>query len=163
MENEENKILNEEKKELEVTKNFNSLENIENARNSKKKIYTNITDTKKIFNLENNVDVKLNDCEGECIRVKEILIKTIEKPMKNPIVDEETGEVIQDTEYKKVSILIDDEGVSYVTASKMFTNQLISYLELFGFSELEEKGVEIKIIKRQIKNSVNKALGFELL
>ena len=47
--------------------------------NTKTEVFTNITDTKKIFNLENNVDTLLNDCEGETIRVKEVLIKRYER------------------------------------------------------------------------------------
>ena len=37
--------------------------------------FSNIKDSKKLFNLETHVDFKLNDCEGETIRVKEVLIK----------------------------------------------------------------------------------------
>ena len=47
-------------------------------------IYTNISDQKKLFNLESKVDCLLNDCEGETIKVKEVLIKRYEKPMKEP-------------------------------------------------------------------------------
>ena len=82
--------------------------------------------------------------------------------MAEPEVNEETGEVIRDTEYKKVCILIDDEGKSYVTGSKMFTNQMIRYINMFGIQDIEE-GLEIRIVERAVKNSANKALGFELV
>ena len=127
--------------------------------NTKSQIFTNITDKKKMFNLDSHVDNLLNDCEGELIRVKEVLIKRYEKPMKNPIIDEETGEVIKDKEISMACILIDDNNKSYATGSKVFTIQLIRYLEMFG---IDENGFEIKIIKNK-QDSGNKTLGFEVV
>ena len=131
--------------------------------NTKCHIETNIQDQKKIFNLDTHVDEKLNDCKGESIRVKNVLIKTYEKPLSEPIVDEETGEIVKDKEYKRVCILIDDSGKSYVTGSSMFTLQMLKYIRMFGTQKMEEEGLEIKIIETPVKNSSNKALGFELL
>lgn len=127
--------------------------------NTKSQIFTNITDKKKMFNLDSHVDNLLNDCEGELIRVKEVLIKRYEKPMKNPIIDEETGEVIKDKEISMACILIDDNNKSYATGSKVFTIQLMRYLEMFG---IDENGFEIKIIKNK-QDSGNKTLGFEVV
>lgn len=143
-----------------MIKDFNEMENVSSR--SKTNVFTTITDNKTIFNLENTCDYKVNDCKGEVIRVKDVLIKVIETPMAEPEVNEETGEVIRDTEYKKVCILIDDEGKSYVTGSKMFTNQMIRYINMFGIQDIEE-GLEIRIVERAVKNSANKALGFELV
>lgn len=143
-----------------MIKDFNEMENVSSR--SKTNVFTTITDNKTIFNLENTCDYKLNDCKGEVIRVKDVLIKVIETPMTEPEVNEETGEVIRDTEYKKVCILIDDNGKSYVTGSKMFTNQMIRYINMFGIQDIEE-GLEIRIVERAVKNSGNKALGFELV
>lgn len=143
-----------------MIKDFNEMENVSSR--SKTNVFTTITDNKTIFNLENTCDYKLNDCKGEVIRVKDVLIKVIETPMTEPEINEETGEVIRDTEYKKVCILIDDEGKSYVTGSKMFTNQMIRYINMFGIEDIEE-GLEIRIVERAVKNSSNKALGFELV
>ena len=81
--------------------------------------------------------------------------------MKEPIVDEETGEIIKDKEYKRVTILIDDKGKSYVTASKMFNIQFLKLISVMG--EIGEDGVIIKIKNVAVKNSSNKALGFELV
>lgn len=131
-------------------------------RKSEQQVYTSIEDEKKIFNLNNTCDYKLNECVDEVIRVKDILVKLIKTPLDEPIVDEETGDV-KEFEYKKITILIDDGGKSYVTASKMFANQFIDYLMMFGFDTIKEDGLEIKIIKRSVKNSSNKALGFELV
>lgn len=122
-------------------------------------IYTNITDQKKIFNLDSKVDNLLNDCEGELIRVKEVLIKRYEKPMKEPVIDEETGEILKDKEISMACILIDDNEKSYATGSKVFTIQMMRYLDMFG---LNNEGFEIKIVKNKTERG-NKALGFELV
>ena len=101
----------------------------------------------------------LNDCEGELIRVKEVLIKRYEKPMKEPIYDEETGEIIKDKEITMACILIDDNNKSYATGSKVFTIQMMRYLQMFGITN---EGFEIKIVKNKTEKG-NKALGFELV
>ena len=143
-----------------MIKDFNQMEGV--ASRSKTNVFTTITDSKTIFNLENTCDYKINDCKGEVIRVKDVLIKVIETPLAEPEVNEETGEIIRDSEYKKVCILIDDNGKSYVTGSKMFTNQMIRYINMFGVEEIEN-GLEIRVVERAVKNSGNKALGFELV
>ena len=127
--------------------------------NTKASIFTNITDQKKIFNLDSKVDALLNDCEGEIIRVKEVLVKKYEKPMKEPIVNEETGEIEKDTEISMACILIDDNGKSYATGSKVFTIQMMRYIQMFG---INKDGFEIKVTKVK-QTSGNKALGFELV
>lgn len=127
--------------------------------NTKSQIFTNITDKKKMFNLDSHVDNLLNDCEGELIRVKEVLIKRYEKPMKEPVVNEETGEILKDKEITMACILIDDNNKSYATGSKVFTIQMMRYIEMFG---IDEKGFEIKIVKNK-QESGNKTLGFEVV
>lgn len=126
---------------------------------TKADIFTNITDQKKIFNLDSKVDNLLNDYEGSIIEVKEVLVKRYEKPMKEPIVDEETGEIIKDKEISMACILIDKNDVSYATGSKVFTIQMMRYLEMFG---INEDGFLIKIVKNK-QQSGNKSLGFELV
>lgn len=126
---------------------------------TKSQIFTNITDKKKMFNLDSHVDNLLNDCEGKLIRVKEVLIKRYEKPMKDPVVDEETGEIVKDKEITMACILIDDNNKSYATGSKVFTIQMMRYLEMFG---IDEEGFEIKIVKTK-QDSGNKTLGFEVV
>lgn len=142
-----------------IIKDFGQMESV--ASRSKTNVFTTIKDPKIIFNLENECDYKINECKGELIRVKGVLIKVIETPLAEPEVNEETGEV-HDKEYKKVCILIDDNGKSYVTGSKMFTNQMMRYINIFGIQAIEN-GLEIKIVEKAVKNSNNKALGFELV
>lgn len=149
--------LNVEETGVTVVKGFGELSK---GSTTKQEMFTNITDQKTIFNLESKVDNLLNDCEGETIRVKEVLIKRYEKPMKEPVLDVQTGEVIKDKEFSFACILIDDNKKSYATGSKIFTIQMMKYLQMFGISE---ECFEIKIVKNKISNSSNKALGFELV
>lgn len=153
MENEEIKM---EETGMTTVKGFGELAN---RTKTKTNIFTNITDQKKIFNLDSKVDCLLNDCEGELIRVKEVLIKRFEKPMKEPIINEVTGEIEKDKEITMSCILIDDNNKSYATGSKIFTIQMMRYLQMFGISE---EGFEIKIVKNK-QTTGNKALGFELV
>lgn len=158
MENEE--IKNEEVKEEVAMTTVQDFSALQRSSSTKAEMFTNITDKKKLFNLDSHVDCLLNDCEGEKIRVKEVLIKQFEKPMKEPLIDEETGEIIKDTEYSMACILIDDNGKSYATGSKVFTIQMKRYLQMFGLEAAE--GFEIKIVKNKTEKG-NKSLGFELV
>lgn len=129
--------------------------------NTKADIFTNITDTKKIFNLDSRVDNLLNDMENSVIEVKEVLIKRFEKPLAEPVIDEVTGEVIKkDKEVKMSCILIDTNDVSYATGSKVFTIQMMRYLQMF--KKIPDEGLLIKIVKTK-QSSGNKTLGFELV
>lgn len=160
MENEEmkNEILENEGKEVSALATVQDFGALNKSTNTKAEMFTNITDQKKIFNLDSHVDNLLNDCEGELIRVKEVLIKRYKKPMKEPLIDE-TGEVIKDTEITMACILIDDNNKSYATGSKVFTIQMMRYIQMYG---IDEEGFEIKIVKNKL-NTGNKALGFELV
>lgn len=131
--------------------------------NTKTQVITNITDEKKLFNLGNKVDVMLNDCEGETIRVKEVLIKRYEKPMETPLIDEETGEIIKDKEITMSCVLVDDDGKSYATGSKVFTIDLMRYLQIKANSGRQNESFDIKIIKKKVGDRGNKALSFELV
>lgn len=157
----------EENKELAVASNENyqiiGFDGLGGNTNTKTEVITNITDEKKMFNLENKVDELLNDCEGELIRVKEVLIKRYEKPMKEPIVDETTGEIIKDTEITMSCVIVDDNDKSYATGSKTFTIQLMKLLQMRNRLGKNNESFEIKIIKKKIANSGNKALSFELV
>ena len=131
---------------------------------TEKKYFTTIdlTDTKKLYNLDNSeMNHLLNDCEGQAIRVKDVLIKEFTHELEEPKVNEKTGEVVE-YEVKKVCILIDDAGETYVTASKVFTNQMKRFISMFG-DEAIHNGLEIRIIKKKMADSSNKALGFELI
>ena len=130
--------------------------------NTKTQVITNITDEKKLFNLGNKVDVMLNDCEGETIRVKEVLIKKYEKPLETPLIDEESGEIIKDKEISMSCVLVDEDDKSYATGSKVFTIDLMRYLQIKARTG-RQKIFDIKIIKKKVGEKGNKALSFELV
>lgn len=161
MTKEKENLQENEVREEEMSLQVNNLNNVMNIGKSKVNCFTTLEDTKKIFNLENSCDYKINDCKGEMIRVCDVLIKVIERELEEPIVNEETGE-IQDKEYKKVCILIDEAGKSYVTASKMFTNRMLRYLDMFGIESIKN-GLDIKVTEVSVKGSSNKALSFEVV
>lgn len=157
----------EENKELQVVTNENyqiiGFDGLGGNTSTKTEVITNIKDEKKMFNLENKVDELLNDCEGELIRVKEVLIKRYEKPMKEPVVDEVTGEIIKENEITMSCVIVDDNEKSYATGSKTFTIQLMKLLQMRSRLGKNNESFEIRIIKKKIPNSGNKALSFELV
>lgn len=162
MENEKQEEIfeNEEvKEETEIV--LQDFGHMSKNRNTKVDIFTNITDTKKIFNLDSRVDNLLNDMENSVIEVKEVLIKRYEKPLREPVVDEVTGDIIKkDKEVTMACILIDKNDVSYATGSKVFTIQMMRYLQMF--KKIPDEGLLIKIVKNK-QASGNKTLGFELV
>ena len=164
LKNEEMETL-EEKTAMAVQENYSISDfgGIGRSSTTKTQVVTNITDRKKLFNLENKVDEMLNDCVDEMIRVKDVLIKTYEKPMKEPIFDEETGEILKDKEYSMSCVIVDDNGKSYATGSKMFTMQLMRYLQMEEQLGEHPETFDIKIIKKKVGENGNKALSFELV
>lgn len=159
MENLENEEMKNEEVALTNVQDFGSLQT---QTDTTADIFTNIKDKKQIFNLNSNVDFLLNDCVGEKIRVKDVLIKRYLKPLKEPVVDDVTGEIIKDHEMTMSVVLVDTEGKSYATGSKVFGIQIMQYLQMFATKQGFEP-FEIMIIKKAIKGSSNKALGFELV
>lgn len=122
-------------------------------------IYTTIdsSDIKTLYNLDNgDCDFRLNDCKGEAIKVVNVLIKSFDR------YKDEDGKELDEPINKKVTILIDENGKTYVTASKIFAIQMLRFINRFG-NEAITKGLDIKIIEKEIKGSKNKGLGFELI
>lgn len=156
-----------EVKEMVVSENNNYMVSdfggLSRNLNTKTEVFTNIKDSKKIFNLENNVDTLLNDCVGETIRVKEVLIKRYEKPLKEPVINEETGEIIKDKEITMSCVLVNDENKSYATGSKVFIIQLMRYLQMQERMGQKGETFDILIIKKKVGDKGNKALSFELV
>ena len=149
-----------------MNKNENGLAVIKNEteKGTQMNIQTTITDEVKLFNIDDlECDVKLNDIEGQEIDIVDVYLKRIESKLKPEEVEinEETGEVINDKKVSVVTILIDKEGKSYVTASKFFASRLIKLIGVFGIEKIK-KDIKIKIVKKQLENG-NKALTFELV
>lgn len=151
--------MEENTKELGMIQSFKALQK---DSQTKKEMFTNITDEKLIFNLENNVDFRLNECKGERIKVKAIMFKKFTTPLEEPVTDV-NGEIVKEYETKMVTILIDDQNKSYVTASKTFGFDMQKYVLTFGTDKMESEGVDIEIVEKAVKNSANKALSFKLV
>ena len=150
MENEElkNEVLENEGKEVSALATVQDFGALSKSTNTKAEMFTNITDQKKIFNLDSHVDNLLNDCEGELIRVKEVLIKRYKKPMKEPLIDDETGEI--KTKYR--TILFDENGQTYATGSYGIYNILKKIVQIYGLPESWENPLKVKVAKRPIGN-----------
>lgn len=156
---EEKENLNEEKA-VAVVKNEAVTET-----GTKIQVETTIQDKKEIFNIENgDIEVKLNDIVGQEIILKDVFMKRVESKLKQEDIEfnEETGEIISDTKISIITILVDEAGKKYVTASKIFAMSMFNLIRTFGVEDIQ-KGIKIRIIKKSISNSVNKALSFELV
>ena len=156
---EEKENLNEEKA-VAVVKNEAVTE-----LGTKIQVETTIQDKKEIFNIENgDIEVKLNDIVGQEIVLKDVFMKRVESKLKQEDIEfnEETGEIITDTKISIITILVDEAGKKYVTASKIFAMSMFNLIRTFGVEDIQ-KGIKIRIIKKSISNSVNKALSFELV
>lgn len=156
---EEKENLNEEKA-VAVVKNEAVTET-----GTKIQVETTIQDKKEIFNIENgDIEVKLNDIVGQEIVLKDVFMKRVESKLKQEDIEfnEETGEIISDTKISIITILVDEAGKKYVTASKIFAMSMFNLIRTFGVEDIQ-KGIKIRIIKKSISNSVNKALSFELV
>ena len=159
MEENENKV-NEESKELALLKAEGTTEN-----GTQIMTQTTLQDKKQIFNIENGeCDIKLNDIVGQTITIHDIFMKKIvsKLPEEDIEISEETGEILKDKKVSIVTILLDEEGNKYVTASKIFAMSILNLIRTYGIKDIQ-KGVDIRIIKKSVSNSANKALGFELV
>ena len=163
MENEEIKneslMVNERKNEI---KSFS--ESI-NSSNVDITTITTIVDKKQLYNLTNGEDcAKLNDCVGEKLTIKDIVIRFYDKELEEVQVNEETGE-IKEFERKVSCIVVDETGKAYATGSKSFAYQLKNFIEggYITEQEIKENGLQIEIIKKQGQNTQNKVLGFKVL
>ena len=160
MENEENVRMEEENsKELGLV----SIES-KNQNGTVMEVNTTVQSKKDIFNIENGeCDVRINDIVGEEIVVTDVFQKRIIRKLRDDEIEvDENGEIKQDMKYSIITILIDEQGIKYVTASKTFAYAIQNLVNTFGIEEIQ-KGIKIRIIKKSISGSNNKALGFELV
>ena len=165
VEMEVNEIMEEEKENqvneetaVSVVTGFNQVAKKEGTR---VKIQTTVKDVKVLFNLEEHIDFKLNDCENDEILVKNVVMKEYEKDVPEYI-DEFTGE-LKNVERKVVTIIIDEQGKSYVTASKLFAMRMLKCIELYGVDKIQNEGINIRITKSNYGDKGNKKLGFEII
>ena len=91
MENEKQEIFENEEVKEETGMVLQDFGHMSKNSNTKADIFTNITDTKKIFNLDSRVDNLLNDMENSVIEVKEVL--KICKKLENKLISNIFGSV----------------------------------------------------------------------
>lgn len=159
MENEEMKN-NEEVKELAIIKS-----KAETETGTLISTETTVQDKKEIFNIENGeCDIRLNDIVGQEIEITNVFMKRIVSKLKDEEIEinEQTGEIVSDKKISVVTILLDKDNKKYVTASKIFAMSVLNLIRTFGIEDLQ-KGLKIRIIKKSVSGSNNKALGFELV
>lgn len=159
MENEEMKN-NEEVKELAIIKS-----KAETETGTLISTETTVQDKKEIFNIENGeCDIRLNDIVGQEIEITNVFMKRIVSKLKDEDIEinEQTGEIVSDKKISVVTILLDKDNKKYVTASKIFAMSVLNLIRTFGIEDLQ-KGIKIRIIKKSVSGSNNKALGFELV
>lgn len=159
MENEEMKN-NEEVKELAIIKS-----KAETETGTLISTETTVQDKKEIFNIENGeCDIRLNDIVGQEIEITNVFMKRIVSKLKDEDIEinEQTGEIVSDKKISVVTILLDKDNKKYVTASKIFAMSVLNLIRTFGIEDLQ-KGLKIRIIKKSVSGSNNKALGFELV
>lgn len=165
MENEEIKNNEEIKKNEEVKELAIIKSKAETETGTLISTETTVQDKKEIFNIENGeCDIRLNDIVGQEIEITNVFMKRIVSKLKEEDIeiDESTGEVLKDTKISVVTILLDKDNKKYVTASKIFAMSVLNLIRTFGIEDLQ-KGIKIRIIKKSVSGSNNKALGFELV
>ena len=128
----------------------NSLTLVDELNRNSKELYCSlpadtVEDKKAIFKVLGSADYKVADTLGTTINLRNVLVQKYEK------VNQETGEV--ETKYR--TILIDENGTTYASASKgLFT----SCKRLFALMGLPEHWVESLPVKVE---EVKTAQGFK--
>lgn len=124
--------------------------------------FTNVQSSKEIYNLTHNSGTLLNDCVGEKLRIKKVLLRRFKKELDEAKVNERTGETY-DVEFPLSCVIVDENEIAYVTGSKIFAYNLIDYIvRNGGISDLENGGIEIEIVKNPLENG-RSSLGFKVL
>lgn len=108
---------------------------------------------KKLFNSLESCDIILNDIVGQKITVKDVYIQEY------PRTDKETGEKMSNGHR---TIIFDDKGKTYVTASNYFFVTMAKLFNSVGTPDTWNEPMEIEITKRETKSG-GKALGFKLV
>lgn len=109
-----------------------------------------IEEKKKLYNAIQQCDVRINDIVGQTIVIKDVFIREYEKKD----LDENGNPRIGHT-----TILFDEAGKTYVTASNYFFNALVQILSTVGNLDTP---IKIKIVKKPTKSGTE-SLGLQWL
>lgn len=118
----------------------NQLTLIDEMENYNKQCYTSINmenaeNRKLLFKISESADGRVSDNLNKTIMLKDIFLQRYDK------VNEETGEV----EEKTRTILIDETGKSYASASKGLYNSLLKFIQIMGKPDTWEKPMAIQV------------------
>lgn len=95
----------------------------------------------KLYNASNNPDHKVGDFINKSIKVKDVLVETID------LVNDETGEV----ERAPRVVLIDDKGRAYQAVSLGIFNAVKKAIQIFGEPTWDEP-IEFTVKQISVKN-----------
>ena len=107
---------------------------------------------KELFNALEKCDVRLNDCIGQEIEIKDIYCES------KQVVDEETGEL----KNKFRTIIFDENGQTYATGSYGIFNVIARIIKSFGYPTDWSEPLKVKVVKRPIGDG-KQALSLELI
>ena len=97
----------------------------------------------KLFNALEQCDVRLSDCKGQTIAVKDVFVQKYDK--------EENGEI--KTKFR--TILFDKDGKTYVTASYGIYNSLSKIISAFGEPQTWEEPLSVTVVERPLGDGRN--------
>lgn len=120
------------------------------------RVFTNLKpetkqEKQRMFNMISRCDERLNDIENQILNVVGYYIQQIVRK------DKETGEPRNGIR----TIIVTNEGKSYVTMSSYFGLQFMRLVKTFG-SDIKD-GIKIKIIKVSKAGSEGQILQFEIV
>lgn len=120
------------------------------------KVFTNLNpetkqEKQQMFNMLSRCDGRINDIENQILNVVGYYVQQIIRK------DKETGESRNGIR----TIIVTDEGKSYVTMSSYFGLQFMRLVKTFG-DDIKD-GIKIKIIKVSKAGSEGQILQFEIV
>lgn len=116
----------------------NELTLIDEMEQAQKECYTSINleseeNRKLLFKISESADMRVSDNLNKTIMLKDLFLQRYKK------VNEETGEL----ENKTRTILIDDKGKSYASASRGLYNSVLRFMSIMGQPNTWEKPIAV--------------------
>lgn len=108
-----------------------------------------------VYNAINNPDERLADFINKQIKVKHILIETV------VIVKENCDDPFEDKDIVPRTVIIDENGISYVAVSFGIFNSMKRIVAMFGEPNTWEEPVTIEV--KQIKKGQNSILTLNIV
>ena len=130
--------LNEEKKDMYISKQVETLQ-----------------DKKMIYNAMNNPTDSISDLINKEIKIVDIVMEEIELTETDdngdPLFDGETGEIIENKTVAVRTILIDDKGLSHQAVSKGIFNSIKQIINIFGAPASWAEPLTVEVLQVKVK------------